>query len=286
MRITDSIKIRRHHHCMSEFNMIPIRKNLESVFNIQHDPTLKFLQRKDANNFVHQHQIEALQALHKHFNDADRPRIALVVLPTGCGKTGVAVLAPYVLNTTRVLVITPSLVISQQIFEAFCGENMFLIQRKIIQPDDHEHFCPFSVCITDSQQISSNLYQHLMVVNAHKFGEQSRVQIEVIPDDRYDLVIVDEAHHYPAKTWHDLVDHFPNSKKLFLTATPYYNNEYIFLNRVPDPLCYSLGKAEAIEKGVIRRIEFDEATKVSHPEDRPEEVLNNVFFSKIRKQII
>ena len=252
--------------------MIASRRNTTSAFNIQHEQAVTFLRRQDANRYLYPHQIEALQALYMHFNDIKRPNIALVVLPTGCGKTGVAVLAPYVLNTTRVLVITPSLIISQQIFEAFCGKKMFLIQREIIPPGEHYHFRPSGVCITDSQDIPLNLHQDLMVVNAHKIGGQSRVKIEDIPDDRYDLVIVDEAHHYPAPTWKELVDHFPNSKKLFLTATPYYNNEYIFLNDDPDPLCYLLNPAEAVERGVIRRIEFDEATKVSHPEDYPEEV--------------
>ena len=266
------INISQYHHCMPEFSMIASRINPTCAFNIQHDAAVAFLRRQDADQFVYTHQIEALQALYKHFNDIASSDIALIVLPTGCGKTGVAVLAPYVLNTTRVLVITPSLIISQQIYEAFCGENMFFVQRKIIQPDENYLYCPSGKCITDSQDIPLNLHQHLMVVNAHKIGGQSRVKIEDIPDHRYDLVIVDEAHHYPAKTWKELVDHFPNSKKLFLTATPYYNNEYIFLDYDPDPLCYSLQPAEAVERGVIRRIKFVEATKETHPEDRPEEV--------------
>ena len=41
-------------------------------------------------------------------------QVALVVLPTGCGKTGVAVLASYVLNASRVLlvIITPQGVVT------------------------------------------------------------------------------------------------------------------------------------------------------------------------------
>jgi superfamily II DNA or RNA helicase len=41
------------------------------------------------------------------------------VIPTGGGKSGIAALAPYILNTTRVLVITPSLQITNQLAAAF-----------------------------------------------------------------------------------------------------------------------------------------------------------------------
>lgn len=49
----------------------------------------------------------------------NKPNIALVVLPTGSGKTGIAVLAPFVLNSTRVLVITPSVKLTEQISNNF-----------------------------------------------------------------------------------------------------------------------------------------------------------------------
>jgi superfamily II DNA or RNA helicase len=39
--------------------------------------------------------------------------------------------------------------------------------------------------------------------------------------EHFDLVIIDEAHHYPAITWLGIVHHFPLASKLFFTATPY-----------------------------------------------------------------
>ena len=79
--------------------------------------------------------------------------------------------------------------------------------------------------VKHSRDIIRNLLYPLMVVNAHKIGGTSRVKIEDIPSD--DLVIVDEAHHYPAPTWKLLVDHFHNSQCLFLTARPCYKGNYI-----------------------------------------------------------
>ena len=238
----------------------------------QHKEIADFVHGPCANKYIYPHQIEALCATENHFGDDKKPNIALVVLPTGCGKAGVAVLAPYLLNPSRVLVITPSSKISQQIYEEFCGENMFLLKRGIIKDEDRLQFCPLNPgnYIKHSKDIKRNMtYYSLMVVNAHKIGGRSRVKIADIPNDRYDLVIVDEAHHYPAPTWKYLVDHFPNSRRLFLTATPYYKGVKI----LPDnATCFSLSRQKAVARGIIRSVEFFEATAQSHPEMTPTEV--------------
>ena len=241
----------------------------QSVFNTQKKAIADFVHGPSANEYIHIHQIEALCAIENHFDDNTKPNIALVVLPTGCGKTGITILAPYLLNASRVLVITPSLKISQQIYEEFCGEDMFLLKRGIIKAEHILRFRPSGSYITDSSEIEDNLSHPLMVVNAYKIGGQSKVKIADIPKDRFDLVIVDEAHHYPAPTWKDLVDHFPNSRCLFLTATPYYKGKYI----LPDnPPCFSLSRQKAEARGIIRSVEFFEATAQSHPEMTPTEV--------------
>ena len=75
-----------------------------------------------------------------------------------------------------------------------------------------------------------------------------------IPNDNYDLVIVDEAHHYPAPTWKTLVDHFPTSRRLFITATPEYKGKPI-LSHAP---CFTLSRYEAVCRGIIRNLHFEE----------------------------
>ena len=68
---------------------------------------------------------------------------------------------------------------------------------------------------------------------------------------------MDEAHHYPAKTWKQLVDHFPNSKKIFITATPEHGGEYILKDPLIEP-CYRLSRNDAVKGGVIREVEPNE----------------------------
>ena len=151
---------------------------------------------------LYHHQIEAVRKLQEYFNPQKNPNssnIALVVLPTGCGKTGVAVLASYALIASRVLVITPSIIISRQIDKAY--ENFLLNKRVVTSAHDMQCVMPSKAVIMKSSEIHNGMQSTLMIVNAHKIGGQSNVRIEDIPRDHYDLVIVDEAHHYPALTW-------------------------------------------------------------------------------------
>ena len=245
--------------------MQPYRQLPQSVFNTQSQALYDFLNSEGAATYIHQHQIDAVCRVHKHLSDPKKPNIALVVLPTGCGKTGVAVLASYVLNATKVLVITPSVTISKQIYNAFCDkDNMFLLERQIITAEHKPLLLPRGVCIANSTEVLDNLHFPLMIVNAHKIGGRSNVAIEDIPSNTYDLVIVDEAHHYPAPTWKLLVDHFPNSRRLFLTATPSYRGKYILPRNPP---CFELTRDIAISRNVIRPISFVEAEG-----ENPEEV--------------
>ena len=88
------------------------------------------------------------------------------------------------------------------------------------------------------------------------------MKVSDIDPDHYDLVIVDEAHHYPAKRWSQFVDHFGKSKQLFLTSTP-----QVFASFDDRKLCYCLERQEAEKDGIIREIEFDEISQYSHTTD-------------------
>ena len=257
--------------------MQPNREPTESIFNKQSQKLLDFLKSEGAATVtdIHQHQIDAVLAVREYLSDPTNPNIALVVLPTGCGKTGVAILASYVLNATKVLVITPSVTISEQIYDAFCNKDkMFLFERKIITAEDKKWLLPLGVCIKNSAAIISQLHFHLMIVNAHKIGGQAKVAIEDIPSDNYDLVIVDEAHHYPAATWRLLVDHFSNSSRLFLTATPSYRGRDILSH----PPCFELTRDIAVSKNVIRPISFKEAEGIN-----PDEVWIN-YYQRVKSR--
>ncbi|WP_219600914.1 DEAD/DEAH box helicase, partial [Vibrio parahaemolyticus] len=43
----------------------------------------------------------------------------------------------------------------------------------------------------------------------------------IVDHNFFDMVIIDEAHHAPASTWQEVLEYFPNAKKLHVTGTPY-----------------------------------------------------------------
>ena len=248
-----------------------------SKFNDQHQRVLDCLRRPEIFEVLYSHQVNAVLRLHKYFNSdiairsTVNPRdsnVALVVLPTGCGKTGVAVLASYVLNASRVLVITPSSIISEQVDDAY---KNFLVKRGIIGQDAQLHFAPHKMLVKNAQQLLDEFsvrQADLVITNAHKVSDNDNPRAKVKLEDisalanLFDLIIVDEAHHYPARTWRQFVDHFPNSKKIFLTATPEHRGEPI----LEEPPCYRLSQDDAVSNGVIRKVEFDEITEGSEEE--------------------
>ena len=227
---------------------------------------------------IYLHQAKAVKAIKEELDNppeghGDLRNVSLAVLPTGTGKTGVGVLAAYACRAHRVLVITPSETISKQQltqFKPVCEGNInplkndpFLLKRGIITDESEvkvEDWAPLTgKCVLNKSDLKTALdYKYeLVVANAHKFGDGSGkgLDISVFPPDHFSLVIVDEAHHYPAATWKNIVDHFKKTKILFLTATPENKGQYILKDK---PECYRYPRDEAISDGIIRQTCFHE----------------------------
>ncbi len=243
----------------------------QSIFNKLH----VFISRKLKELGAYPHQIEAVEAVKQELEQQSEgegiyQNVSLVVLPTGTGKTGVGVLAAYACNARKVLVITPSATISKQQLTQFkfvrdsrlnphkSPPFLAKIRSDTFKENNHENWAPTnSKVVLSTQELTDALDCDLVIANAHKFGATASVDLEAIDSERFSLVIVDEAHHYPAATWVRIVRHFSNSvtRILFLTATPYNRGEYILHEKPP---CYTLARPEAIDKGYIRPTAFVE----------------------------
>jgi superfamily II DNA or RNA helicase len=208
-------------------------------------------------------------------------RYALAVLPTGCGKSGIATLVPYYQHAHRVLVVAPSVVMAVQIAVDFCGsagwtgtdgDKPFVCS---IMSDGNARIvsCPpqGTVMLKTVDLRNARPFTHLslVVVNAQKFGVNvAQVQVQdadgahsvdmhAIDSNAFDLIIVDEAHHYPAHTWQRIGLYFANAKILFMTATP-HGLEAVSALQGLAPLNSSMNRADAIRLGYIRELQFME----------------------------
>lgn len=164
-------------------------------------------------------QIEACLSIREYF-DQNPCGEALVILPTGTGKTGVALISPYGVSNGRVLIITPGLVTNNSIKKesAVLQDNFWVNQDIIFNPSSIPIVTEYEASISQEHLEQSNFVH----CNIHKIvGDRNSSLITRVSPDFFDMIIIDEAHHAPAKSWQNVLDYFSNSKKLHLTGTPY-----------------------------------------------------------------
>jgi DNA repair protein RadD len=147
---------------------------------------------------------------------------ALIQLPVGCGKSGVAAILPFGIAEGRVLVIAPNLTIKDELYKAFDITNKqrcFWKQRGVLE-DKHMTSGPY-VCTLDTGNLSVCEKSHIVLTNIQQFGTNADKWLTKFPEDFFDLIIVDEAHHGAAASWKRVFERFPNAKVANLTATPF-----------------------------------------------------------------
>lgn len=219
------------------------------------------------------HQIEALEALQDWFMKTP-DEIALTAMPTGSGKTGVICCLPYFLGASKdflfrkpVLVIAPNLEIASQLEgQTLPSKNNpdanFLCSRELISPDlpedDITDALPNGVKIEETKELSTNpkylTQKDVIIANAQKFlrGKWETA----LPEDLFQMVIVDEAHHFPAPTWLRIISKFKNHALVaFFTATPFRTDQKPVVDCRP---AYRLPLEVARARGIIRRTVLDE----------------------------
>ena len=147
---------------------------------------------------------------------------ALLQLPVGCGKSGVAAILPFGIAEGRVLVIAPNLTIKNELYKAFDITNKqkcFWRQRGVLE-DRQMKSGPY-VCMLDSGNLSVYEKSHIVLTNIHRLATNDYKWLPKFSEDFFDLIIIDEAQHSPAESWKRVCERFPNAKVAMLTATPF-----------------------------------------------------------------
>jgi len=163
-------------------------------------------------------QNGAIHALASHFTTDDRP--AIVTMPTGSGKTAVLMMLPFVLKSVRTLVITPSKLVRGQIFEDF--ESLRTLREIGVLPDG----ISLPRVLELSERIQSpedweDLRQYDVIVSTPNCTSPGHEAIPPPPADLFDVLIIDEAHHSPARTWAALLDSLRSTRRALFSATPF-----------------------------------------------------------------
>ncbi|HBO3983110.1 helicase [Pseudomonas aeruginosa] len=171
------------------------------------------------NSKLRSPQIEAYIKAQEHF--ANNPaEDALIVLPTGTGKSGLISIVPFGLAKGRVLIITPGLVTKQSIRKTqdALEDNFWINFDVIFSGDDLPVLCEYQ----KDTLLSSLASSHIVYSNIQQIhSERDTALTKRVPADFFDLIIVDEAHHAPASSWRHTLAHFSKAKKIFVTGTPF-----------------------------------------------------------------
>ncbi|MCS1350279.1 DEAD/DEAH box helicase [Mechercharimyces sp. CAU 1602] len=228
-------------------------------------------------------QREAYEATISHYQEfgGDEYKEILLVLPTGTGKTGLMSILPFQLSKGRVLIITPGRIIRRTVFEEFDSvnnpEKTFWYKRKvIIGRKDY----PLSYLYQgyDPKKEGEQLLikkklegSNIVVTNIHKVvASNEEVSLKnIIDEDFFDMIIVDEAHHVAADMWQEALTYFNVSKIIKLTGTPFRSDGQEISSNPYDPVYeFTLGNAikEKLVKDVIRQEEIPDKLVFVHRE--------------------
>ena len=209
----------------------------DTPFNIESNPDLREPQR-DAY----------LQAANYFQRGGQK---ALIQLPVGCGKSGVAAILPFGVAQGRVLVIAPNLTIKEELYRAFDITNKqkcFWRRRGVLAPDDMTNG-PY-VCTLDTGNLSVCDKSHIVLTNIQQLGTNTDRWLPKFATDFFDLIVVDEAHHSAAASWQLVFERFPDAKVANLTATPFRTDR----QEIEGELVFRYSFKSASIKGYVKKL--------------------------------
>lgn len=227
--------------------------------------------------------------------------------PTGAGKSGIVALLPYVLAAPKVMILSPSVIITKQLEMEFglrndCATESFYFQRKMVPVDFLNKFLELGKKIDKTEAIKNMKKYNLVIVNAQKFGRNSSASLNESHDTvdeevgrqllktkenfaSFTTLIVDEAHHYPAETWDLICKEFHGKQIIFLTATPFRGSDRKELWE-GQQITYSISKQTLIAMKVIRPLRYvniSEDTNTPAYDDLPFQLIEEFIYKTLEE---
>lgn len=195
-------------------------------------------------------QAGAYWAVRAHFTESEEQ--CVVIMPTGSGKTALMTILSFSIVSKRLLIIAPSRVIREQIGSEF--ETLRVAKETGCIPDDF----PFpKLKIVEKRLSTIQQWEALkdfdvVIATTACISPMHKGVFNNPPNDLFDTIFFDEAHHLPATTWSGIADHFLDSKIVSFTATPFRNDKRL----IPGEFIYKYPLSRAIDRGIFRPIEF------------------------------
>lgn len=204
----------------------------------------------DGNDRLRIPQREGWLAIRDHFQQAEATSEVGIVLPVGCGKSGLIAISPYAFNGQRVLVIAPGTRIRNQLgddLRANSATNFY--ERCQVLAADAE-FPETAIVESGRVNIDDILHADFTVANIQQISGDENRWLDALPQDFFDTILVDEAHHNTAASWQQVKRRFPNARIVNFSATPARADGALMEGQV----IYSFPVLQAIEAGYVKRL--------------------------------
>lgn len=202
-----------------------------------------------------QHQIGAVEMVERFLNERKSAKgpSALVRMPTGTGKSGViAVAAQELVSAEDVLLLTPWDALVKQLADDVASR--FWARIGAPEPSGKElvRIYPSTAETELLRHGAGTIWMATIATlqRLHATGSAAYAQLR----DRLGLVVVDEGHYEPARSWSEAVRQLERPTVLF-TATPYRNDVKYF--DLAEDFQFHFSHAEAEASHILRGTEFE-----------------------------
>jgi excisionase family DNA binding protein len=203
----------------------------------------------DANTLLRDPQRDAYGRALDYFHRGGTK--AIIQLPVGCGKSGLAAILPFGISRGRVLIIAPNLTIKDELQKTLDITNkQKCFWRRMRVLEDRDMVAGPYVCTLDSGNISVCEKSHVVVTNIQQLATNVDKWLSKFPPDFFDLIVVDEAHHGAAPSWRRVFEKFPKAKVINMTATPFRSDR----QELEGELIFRYPFKSASIKGYIKKL--------------------------------
>src|SRR3990172_2419022 len=203
----------------------------------------------DGNLCLRTPQREGYEALRQFAQSSGNEREVGLVLPVGCGKSGLITICPFAFRSSRVLVIAPNVKIAEQLGNDFdpTSASMFYQKYGVLSGAPYPEFAEIR---GDNTNISDLQDADVIITNIQQVQGTENRWLEALSKDFFDLILVDEGHHNVADSWEILRKHFPNATIVNFTATPARADGQMMQGRI----IYTYPVFRAIQEGYVKRL--------------------------------
>lgn len=195
-------------------------------------------------------QREGWEALRQHYSAGDPVTETSIILPVGCGKSGLIAITPFALGAQRVLVIAPGTRIRGQLGDDLRANSPTNFYERCNVLDVRGEYPETSVVEPGRINLDDILHSDIVVANIQQIAGEENRWLDAVNADFFDVILVDEGHHNTAASWQQVKARFPDARIVNYSATPARADGQIMEGQV----VYTFPVIRAIEAGYVKRL--------------------------------